>query len=254
AAHRVGEHGAAIVRHVVNQHRAGPALRAVAAQLGSRQSQFVAQGPGQRLLLHHFYRARLAVHVQRDQPFAAEAPPASRRKNAVAGRADDCASGNYAENKTASRDRFRWGLGWLWTRFGMVGFRHRGPSGLNFAWDRLAGLRDSCFASCGDRAVASRRRRAALSDILSPSPRPCKTAAGGGAGDGETCFPGLRVQRLYCPRRDGRIWMSSGPVSYFPRFQRDSLPLSASSTGGGRNSGSAVTQREATLRETVSSA
>ena len=84
------------MRNVVDEHCASSALRAVAAQLGSRQTQFVAQCPSQGFLLHHFHAARLAVYVQRDQPFAAEGPTPARGKNPVAGRANDGATGNHA--------------------------------------------------------------------------------------------------------------------------------------------------------------
>jgi hypothetical protein len=63
----VRQHRARIVRHIVDQHRAGAALGAVAADLGARQSELVAQRHRERFLLHHVDAAHLAVDVQRDE-------------------------------------------------------------------------------------------------------------------------------------------------------------------------------------------
>ena len=160
------------MRHVVEQHRACPALGAVAAELGTRQSQLVAQRPGQRFLLHHFHAARLAVHVERNEPFAAEGPTPARRKNPVAGRAHYSASGDHAENETASRDRFRWVFNWLWGRLGIVCFRHCGFSGFrdclgSSRWPAdlsliLAGIAPSLFEGIARRLPLSYRRGLAL--------------------------------------------------------------------------------------------
>jgi hypothetical protein len=101
AAHRVRQHRAAIVRHVVDQHRARSALGAVAAQLGSRQPQLVAQRPGQRLLLHHFHAPRLPFTFS----VISRSPPKLRPRPAqdlVAGRAHYGASGNHAQNEIRS--------------------------------------------------------------------------------------------------------------------------------------------------------
>ena len=67
AAHGVREHGAGIVRHIVDQHGAGAAFGAVASQLGAGEAQLVAQRPGQRLLLHDVDAPLLAVDVECDQ-------------------------------------------------------------------------------------------------------------------------------------------------------------------------------------------
>jgi len=67
AAHGVREHRARVARHVVDQYRAGAALRAIAAKLGAGQPQLVAQRHGERFLRHHVDAAILAVHVQRDE-------------------------------------------------------------------------------------------------------------------------------------------------------------------------------------------
>ena len=70
AAHGVREHRARIVRHIVDQHGAGAAFGAVAAELGAGEAQLVAQRHRQRFLLHHVDAPLLAVDVQRDQPLA----------------------------------------------------------------------------------------------------------------------------------------------------------------------------------------
>ena len=57
------------MRDVVDEHRAGAALGAIAAELRASQPQLVAEGRRQRLLLHHVDAARLAIHVEGDQPF-----------------------------------------------------------------------------------------------------------------------------------------------------------------------------------------
>ena len=78
-AHGVRQHRARIVRHIVDEHRAGAALGAVAAKLGAGEPQLVAQRHGERFLLHHVDASRLAVDVQRDQPL-------DRRRLATSGR------------------------------------------------------------------------------------------------------------------------------------------------------------------------
>ena len=67
AAHGVREHRAGVVRHIVDQHGAGAAFGAVAAELGAGEAQLVAQRHRQRFLLHDVDAPLLAVDVQRDQ-------------------------------------------------------------------------------------------------------------------------------------------------------------------------------------------
>ena len=52
-AHRVREDRARVVRHIVDQHRAGAALGAIAAKLGAGEAELVAQRHRERFLLHH---------------------------------------------------------------------------------------------------------------------------------------------------------------------------------------------------------
>ena len=51
------------MRHIVDEHRAGAALGAVASELGAGQPQLVAQRRGQRFLLQHVDAPLLAVDV-----------------------------------------------------------------------------------------------------------------------------------------------------------------------------------------------
>ena len=53
-----------IVRHVIDQHGARAAFRAIAAELRAGETQLVAQRHRERLLLHHVDVPRLAVDVQ----------------------------------------------------------------------------------------------------------------------------------------------------------------------------------------------
>ena len=70
AAHRVGEHRARVVRHVVDKDGTGATFGAVAAQLGAGEAKFIAQRPRQGLLLHHIDSPLLAIHVESDEPLA----------------------------------------------------------------------------------------------------------------------------------------------------------------------------------------
>jgi len=58
------------MRYIVDEDGAGAALGAVAAQLGARKAQFVADGPRQRLLLHDIGSPLLAIDVDGNEPFA----------------------------------------------------------------------------------------------------------------------------------------------------------------------------------------
>ena len=60
-----------VPRHVVDQHRAGAALRAIAAELGAGQPQLVAERHGQRFVRRHVDAPVLAVDAERDQPLDA---------------------------------------------------------------------------------------------------------------------------------------------------------------------------------------
>ena len=57
------------MRDVVDEHRAGAALGAIAAELGAGQPQLVSEGRRQRFLFDHVDAPRLAIDVERDQPF-----------------------------------------------------------------------------------------------------------------------------------------------------------------------------------------
>src|SRR5688572_3374016 len=65
---RVRKDRARIVRHVVDENGAGAALGAIAAKLGPRETQLVAQRHRQRFLLHHVDAALLTVDSQRHEP------------------------------------------------------------------------------------------------------------------------------------------------------------------------------------------
>jgi hypothetical protein len=65
--HCVREHGARIVRHIIDEHGARAALGAIASELGAGQSEFVAECRGQRFLLQHVDATLLAIDRERDQ-------------------------------------------------------------------------------------------------------------------------------------------------------------------------------------------
>ena len=66
----VCQHRARIVRHAVDKNSAGAAFGSVASQFRSGESQFVAQRPRQRLLLHDIDATLLTVDIESKQPFA----------------------------------------------------------------------------------------------------------------------------------------------------------------------------------------
>jgi hypothetical protein len=107
AAHCVGEHGTGIMRDIIDQHGAGAALGAVAAEFGAGEAQFIAQGRGQRFLLHDVHAALLAVNVQRDQTLD-RAWPGSRRLSVHGGGSEQVrcrghsAPGDHAFDQIAS--------------------------------------------------------------------------------------------------------------------------------------------------------
>src|SRR5450432_2348181 len=68
-AHSVCQHRARIMRHIVDKNRARATFGPVAAKLRSCESQFVAQGPGQRFLSHDIRPPQLSVHIDRNEPF-----------------------------------------------------------------------------------------------------------------------------------------------------------------------------------------
>ena len=66
AAHAMRQRRARIPRHIVHQHGARAAFRAIASELGAGEAQLVAQRHRERLVLQHVNAALLAVDVERD--------------------------------------------------------------------------------------------------------------------------------------------------------------------------------------------
>src|SRR5215468_9630542 len=69
ATQRMGQRRAGVVRDVVDQHRAGAAFTAIAAELGAGEAELVAQRHRQRLVRRHIDTARLAVDIDRQKSF-----------------------------------------------------------------------------------------------------------------------------------------------------------------------------------------
>ena len=117
AARLVGQRRAGIDRRVVGEHGAGAAFGPVAADLGAGESQPVADRLGQGLAGRHVDAARLAVDVERDQPFDAAHRRARlarlhgehvrRRRNGDT-RTDDAAQESPAAGAGGAPIGFRW--------------------------------------------------------------------------------------------------------------------------------------------------
>jgi hypothetical protein len=109
AANRMRQDRARVVRHIIDEDRAGATLGSIAPQLGPAQTQLVAQGPGERFLLHHVHAPRLAVDIQRDQ--ALDRPRQRRRltqeraAEQIARRRDTGAGRDHAFDEIPPRDR-----------------------------------------------------------------------------------------------------------------------------------------------------
>ena len=114
AARALGEERTRVVRHIVDEDRAGAALRAVAADLGAREPQLVADRHREGLLRHHVDATVLAVHVQRDETLhrARRRRLAEQRRRAeqVSGGGGDGPRGDDALDETASRGRRKFGF------------------------------------------------------------------------------------------------------------------------------------------------
>ena len=67
AAGGMGEDGAGVMGHVVDEDGAGAAFGAVAAEFGAGEAEFIAQGVGEGFLLHDVYAALLAIDVEGDE-------------------------------------------------------------------------------------------------------------------------------------------------------------------------------------------
>jgi len=75
ASDRMRQNRARIVRHIVDEDGARAALGAIAAKLGAREPELVAQRHGKRFLLHDVDTPHLPVDIQRDQPFDSAGRP-----------------------------------------------------------------------------------------------------------------------------------------------------------------------------------
>ena len=82
--HAVREHRARVVRHTVDQQRAGAALCPVAAELGAGEPELVPQGHGERFLRQDIDATLLAVHRQRDETLHRASGALSRRSPGTA--------------------------------------------------------------------------------------------------------------------------------------------------------------------------
>ena len=111
AARALREERARVVRHVVDEHGAGAALGAVAADLRAGEAELVAQRHRQRFLRHHVDAALLAVDVERDQPLdrtgRRRLAVQGRRAEQVGGRRGHRARGDDTFNKGTSGNSLR---------------------------------------------------------------------------------------------------------------------------------------------------
>src|SRR5438093_11770188 len=94
------------MRHVVDEHGAGTAFGAIAADFRAGQPEFVAEHHRERFLRHYVDAAILAVDVERDEALdrARRALPVHRRRaEQVRGRRSGSARGDDAFDVIAPR-------------------------------------------------------------------------------------------------------------------------------------------------------